>query len=59
MLIAGDDNISMTALPLTSVFQCLLTFALVSASHLVAEIWQLSRQGATGEFLDGIQIPET
>ena len=36
----------MTLLPLPRVFQC---FALVSASRWLAEIWQLSRRGATGE----------
>ena len=39
----------MTSLPLARVFQCLFTFALVSASRWLAEIWQLSRRGATGE----------
>ena len=39
----------MTSLPLASVFQCLFTFELVSASRWLAEIWQLSRRGATGE----------
>ena len=40
----------MMSLPLTRVFQCLFTFALVSASRWLAEIWQLSRQGATGNW---------
>ena len=39
----------MTSLPLARVFQCLFTFALVSASRLLAEIWQLSRREATGK----------
>ena len=39
----------MTSLPLTIVFQCLFTFALVFASPWLAEIWQLSRREATGE----------
>ena len=39
----------MTSLPLARVFQCLFTFALVSASRWLAAIWQLSRRGATGE----------
>ena len=39
----------MTSLPLARVFQCLFTFALVSTLCWLAEIWQLSRQGATGE----------
>ena len=41
----------MTSLPLARVFQCLFTFALVSASRWLAEIWQLSRRGATGELM--------
>ena len=39
----------MTSLPLARVFQCLVTFALVSASRWLPEIWQLSRPEATGE----------
>ena len=39
----------MTSLLLARVFQPLFTFALVSASRWLAEIWQLSRHGATGE----------
>ena len=39
----------MTSLPLARVFQCLFTFALVSASRWLAATWQLSRRGATGE----------
>ena len=39
----------MTSWPSARVFQCLFTFALVSASRWLAEIWQLSRRGATGE----------
>ena len=39
----------MTSLPLARVFQCLFTFALVSAWRWLAEIWQLSRRGTTGE----------
>ena len=39
----------MTSLPLAHVFQCLFTFALVSASRWLAEIWQVSRRGAAGE----------
>ena len=39
----------MTSLPLASGFQCLFTFALIFTSHWLAEIWQLSRRGATGE----------
>ena len=48
MLIGGDD-ISNDVFPLGTGFQCLFTFALVSASRWLAEIWQLSRRGATGE----------
>ena len=48
MLIGGDD-IKNEIMPLTLVCQCLSTFALVSASRWLAEIWQLSRRGATGE----------
>ena len=39
----------MTSLPLVLFFQCLFTFALVLASRWLAEIWQLSWRGATGE----------
>ena len=39
----------MTSLPLARVFQCLFTFAFVSASRWLGEIWRLSRRGATGE----------
>ena len=39
----------MTSLPLARVFQYLFTFPFVSASRWLAEIWQLSRQRATGE----------
>ena len=45
----ADMTLVMTSLPLARVFQCLFTFALVSASRWLAEIWQLSRRGATGE----------
>ena len=37
-----------TSLPLACVFQCLFTFALVSASSWLAETWQLSRWRARG-----------
>ena len=37
------------SLSLVCVFQCLFTFVLVSTSRWLAEIWQLSLQGATGE----------
>ena len=42
-------TLAMTSLPLARVFQPLFTFALVSTSPWLAEIWQLSRQGVTGE----------
>ena len=38
-----------TSLPFACVFQCLFTFALISASPWLAEIWQLSWRGTTGE----------
>ena len=48
-----------TSLSLACVFQCLLTFTLISASHWLVEIWQLSRQGTTGELeVEWIQTPE-
>jgi len=37
------------SLPLACIFQCLFTSVLVSASHWLAEISQLTWQGATGE----------
>ena len=51
MLIGGDDISTsvMMSLPLACAFQCLLTFALASTLCWLVEIWQLSRQGATGE----------
>ena len=48
MLIGGYD-ISNDIITLGTFFQCLFTFALVLASRWLAEIWQLSRRGATGE----------
>ena len=48
MLIGGDD-ISNDVITLGMCFQCLFTFALVSASRWLGEIWQLSRRGATEE----------
>ena len=44
-----EMTLVMTSLPLAHAFQCLFTFALVSASCWLAEIWQLSWQGATGK----------
>ena len=48
MLIDGKD-ISNDVIILGTCFQCLFTFALVSASRWLAVIWQFSRWGATGE----------
>ena len=45
----GEMTLVMTSLPLAHVFQCLFTFALISTLRCLAEIWQLSRWGATGE----------
>ena len=39
----------MRSLPLAPVFQCLFTFTLISTLCWLAEIWQLSRWGATRE----------
>ena len=44
-----EMTLIMTSLPLACIFQFLFTFALVSASRWLVEIWQLSRRGATGE----------
>ena len=53
-MLIGRDDISNDLL---RVFQCLFTFALVSASLWLAEIWQLSRRGATGELEVELQRP--
>ena len=45
----AEMTLVMMSLPLARVFQCLFTFALVSPSRWLSEIWQLSRRGATGE----------
>ena len=45
----AEMTLIMTQFPLACVFQCLFTLALISASHWLAEIWRLSRRGATGE----------
>ena len=45
----AEMTLVMMPLPLAHVFQCLLTFVLNSASRWLAEIWQLSHRGATGE----------
>ena len=48
MLIGGDD-ISNDVITLGTCFSKFVPFALVSASRWLAEIWQLSQQGATDE----------
>ena len=45
----AEMTLLMMSLPLTHVFLCSFTFALVSASPWLAEIWQLSLRGPTGE----------
>ena len=47
MLIGGDD-VSDDVITLGTCFQCLVTFAFVSASCSLAEIWQLSQRGIRG-----------
>ena len=42
-------HLVMMSLPLARVFQCLFIHAVVSALRWMAEIWQISRRGATGE----------
>ena len=49
MLIGRDDIISIDNITLGTCFQCLFTFTLVSALRWLAEIWQLTQQGVTGE----------
>ena len=47
-ILIGRDDISNDVYPwrvLPCVFQCLFTFVLISPSHWLAEIWQLSRRG--------------
>ena len=48
MLISGDD-ISNDVITLSTCFSMYVTFAFVPPSRWLAEIWQLSRRGATGE----------
>ena len=45
----AEMTLVMTSLPLTRLFQCLFSFALVSASRWLAKIWQHSRRGTTGD----------
>ena len=45
----AEMTLVMTSLPFARVFQCLFTFALVSSSRWLAEIWRLSRRGTPGE----------
>ena len=44
-----EMTLVMMSLPLARVFQCLFTFALVSTSRWLAEIWQLSQRETTEE----------
>ena len=48
-MLIGRDVISNGVITLGTCFQCLFMFTLVSDSHWLAEIWALSRLGATGE----------
>ena len=52
----AEMTIVMVSLPLAHVFQCLFTFALISASCWLAEIWQLSQLVATGQILEVVSI---
>ena len=45
----AEMTLVMTSLPFARGFQGLFTFALVSTSGWLAEIWQLCRRGVTGE----------
>ena len=45
----AEMKLVMTSLSWARVLQCLFTFTFVSTLCWLAEIWQLSRQGATGE----------
>ena len=45
----AEMTLVMTSVTFARVFQCLFTFALVSASRWLADIWKLSRRGATEE----------
>ena len=49
----AEMTLVVTSSTLARAFQCPFTFALVSASRWLAEIWQLCRRGATGEFPQG------
>ena len=51
-----ETTLVMMSLPLVCVFQCLFTLPLVSALCWLAEIWQLSWQGATGEWEVGFKF---
>ena len=57
MLIGGDD-ISNDVITLGTGFSMFVYFRARSSARWLAEIWQLSRQKATG-IRGGIQIPET
>ena len=45
----AEMTLVMTSLPLARAFQCLFTLVLVSVPRWLAEIWQFSQRGATGE----------
>ena len=45
----AEMTLVMTSVTFARVFQCSLTFALVSASRWLADIWKLSRRRATKE----------
>ena len=51
-----EVTLVMMSLPLVCVFQCLFTLPLVSALCWLAEIWQLSWRGATGEWEVGFKF---
>ena len=51
-----EVTLVMMSLPLVCVFQCLFTLLLVSALSWLAEIWQLSWRGATGEWEVGFKF---
>ena len=53
----SEMTLVMMSLPLACVFQCLFTVVLISASRWLAEIWQLSRRGDTGELEVELKIP--
>ena len=48
-MLVGGDEVGDDVITLGMCFQCLFTFAFVSALRRLVKIWQLSRQGAIGE----------